>query len=144
MFIHHHYLHHHRRGWAKASSCCFHICLSCAILCQIVAFQWSSSSSLHRLARLPLDRSLRRVSRWCTQSPSVISYSAQVHFLYLTFILPIYIYLIILTHVQRMDGLSNMFMLFTCCCCFTYLLSKIYNTVSPSLNCRTSLFFAPC
>ena len=39
---HHH--HHHcaaivSRGWAKASACCFHICLSCATLCQTVPFQ---------------------------------------------------------------------------------------------------------
>ena len=53
-------IHHHHcaaivsRGWAKASSCCFHICLSCAILCQMVPFQELSSSCLHRLAGLPL------------------------------------------------------------------------------------------
>ena len=40
--LHHH--HHHcaatvSRGWAKASACSFHICLSCAILCQMVSFQ---------------------------------------------------------------------------------------------------------
>ena len=52
---------HHRRcaavvsrGWANLSACCFPICLSCAILCQMVPFQYSSSSSLHRLADLPL------------------------------------------------------------------------------------------
>ena len=29
-------------GRAKVSECCFHICLSCAILCQMVPFQYSS------------------------------------------------------------------------------------------------------
>ena len=36
-------------GCAKVSACCFHICLSCAILCPMVPFQYSSSSFLHRL-----------------------------------------------------------------------------------------------
>ena len=42
--IHHHRQHPHcsaivPRGGAKASACCFHICLSCAILCQMVPYQ---------------------------------------------------------------------------------------------------------
>ena len=41
---HHDHDHHHcaaivSRGWAKASACCFHICLSYAILWQMVPFQ---------------------------------------------------------------------------------------------------------
>ena len=43
------------RGWAKASACCFQICLSFSILCQLVPFQKSFSLSLQRLAGLPLD-----------------------------------------------------------------------------------------
>ena len=46
------------RDLEKASACCFHICLSCANLCRMVAFQYSSCSSLHRLIGLPLDRNL--------------------------------------------------------------------------------------
>ncbi len=56
-------LHHHyhcsagvSRGWAKASACRFQICLSYAILCQMVPFEYSSSLSLHHFAGLPLDR----------------------------------------------------------------------------------------
>ena len=49
---HHHYAAIVFRGWAKASACCFHIYLSCAILCQMVLFQ--SSLSLQRLAGIPL------------------------------------------------------------------------------------------
>ena len=41
------------RGWAKASACCFQVCLSCAVLCQVVSFQYSSKSSLHLFAGLP-------------------------------------------------------------------------------------------
>ena len=37
-------------GCAKISACFFHICLFCAILSQTVPFQYSSSSSLYRLA----------------------------------------------------------------------------------------------
>ena len=40
------------RGWTKASTCCFQVCLSCAVLCQVVSFQYSSKSSLHRFAGL--------------------------------------------------------------------------------------------
>ena len=40
-------------GWAKASACCFQVCLSCAVLCQVVSFQYSSKSSLHLFAGLP-------------------------------------------------------------------------------------------
>ena len=74
--------HHHRaailsRGWAKASACCFHICLSCAILCQMVPFQYSSSSSLHRLAGLPLCHFVK-FPGGDTRCPSVISYPADV------------------------------------------------------------------
>ena len=41
------------RGWAKASACCFQVCLSCAVLCQVISFQYSSKSSLHLFAGLP-------------------------------------------------------------------------------------------
>ena len=41
------------RGWVKASACCFQVCLSCAVLCQVVSFQYSSKSSLHLFAGLP-------------------------------------------------------------------------------------------
>ena len=41
------------RGWAKASACCFQECLSCAVLCQVVSFQYSSKSFLHLFAGLP-------------------------------------------------------------------------------------------
>ena len=44
------------RDLEKASACCFHT--SCAILCQMVPFRFSSCSSLHRLAGLTLDRFL--------------------------------------------------------------------------------------
>ena len=27
------------RGWAKASACCFQVCLSCTVLFQVVSFQ---------------------------------------------------------------------------------------------------------
>ena len=41
-------------GWAKASACCFYVCLSCAaVLCQVVSFEYSSKSFLHRFAGLP-------------------------------------------------------------------------------------------
>ena len=43
------------RGWAKTSACCFQVCLSCAVLCQVVSFQYSSKSSLHRFAGLPYN-----------------------------------------------------------------------------------------
>ena len=36
------------RGWAKSSTCCFYICLSCAILCQM-------SSRLVRLSNVDLS-----------------------------------------------------------------------------------------
>ena len=36
---HHHYVAIVSHGWAKASACCFHMCLSCAILCQMVPIQ---------------------------------------------------------------------------------------------------------
>ena len=39
-------------GWAKASACCFQVCISCAVLCQMVSFQYSTKSSLHRFAGL--------------------------------------------------------------------------------------------
>ena len=45
-------------GWAKASACCFQVCLSCAVLCQVVSFQYSSKSSLHRFAGLLRNLSL--------------------------------------------------------------------------------------
>ena len=41
------------RGWAKASACCFQVCLSCAVRCQVVSFQHTSRSSLHCFAGLP-------------------------------------------------------------------------------------------
>ena len=84
--------HHHcaamlSRGWAKASACCFHICLSCAILCQMLPFQYSSSSFLHRLAGLSLGlflsygfqvviRSVHRLSRILLQYINVVYFTA--------------------------------------------------------------------
>ena len=46
----HTYNHHHCAAivfhdWAKASACCFHICLSCAILCQMEPFKFTSTVS---------------------------------------------------------------------------------------------------
>ena len=41
------------RASAKASPCCFHTCLSCSMM---AFFHYLSSSSLHRLVGLPLDR----------------------------------------------------------------------------------------
>jgi len=41
------------RGSAKAAPCCFHTCLYCTMM---VLFQYLSSSYLHRLAGLPLER----------------------------------------------------------------------------------------
>ena len=40
--------------WPKASACGFHLSVSCAIFSQMVPFQYSSSSSLQRLAGIPL------------------------------------------------------------------------------------------
>ena len=37
----------------QASACCFQVCLSYAVLCQVVSFHYSSNSSLHRFAGLP-------------------------------------------------------------------------------------------
>ena len=82
LYIRHH-LHHCAaivsRGWAKASTCCFHICLSCPLLCQMVP----SSSRVFRLANVsPVFLyvfSFCRMSRGCdTQCPSVISYPVDV------------------------------------------------------------------
>ena len=44
--------------WGKASACCFHICLSFAILYLMVSFQYSSGPSLHHLNGLPLHNYL--------------------------------------------------------------------------------------
>ena len=59
LFHHHHHRHWAAvvsHGWAKASACRLsglHVSLYCAVLCQIVVFQYLSRSSLHRLAGLP-------------------------------------------------------------------------------------------
>ena len=69
------------RGWAKASTRCLRVWLSCVIHCQ---WQYSSSSSLRRLSGLPQNRlrfpggdtnvhSLFRILR---------SYTAQVHLVF--------------------------------------------------------------
>ena len=50
---HHHWAAIVSRGWAKASACRLQVCLSCAVLCQIVSLQYLSRSSLHHFAGLP-------------------------------------------------------------------------------------------
>ena len=79
-------------GWAKASACCFHFCLYCAIFCQMVPFHYLSSSSLHFLAGLLLDRFpsyglhvvIRNVHRlYCV----ILKYPTQVHFCLLTLLI---------------------------------------------------------
>ena len=66
------------RGWAKASACCFNVCLTCAILCEMILFRQSSSSSLHRLAGSPLDRFPSYGFQVVIYDSSVISYSVGV------------------------------------------------------------------
>ena len=65
------------RDWAKASYATS-ISLSCAILCQMVRSQQSSSSSLHRLAGLPLCLPFVGLPGDDTQYPSVISFPADM------------------------------------------------------------------
>ena len=76
------------RGWAKASACCFQVCLPCAILCQVVSFQYSSKSSLHHFAGLPrnlfLPYVLQLVMRFVhLSSLSRLMCPAQDHFIVL-------------------------------------------------------------
>ena len=55
MFLihHHHWAAVMSCGLAKTSACRFQVCLSCAVLCQIVSLRYLSGSSLHCLAGLP-------------------------------------------------------------------------------------------
>ena len=76
------------RGWAKASACCFQVCLSCDVLCQVVSFQYSSKSSLHRFAGFPrnlfLPYGLQVVMRFVhLSSLSRLMCHAQDHFILL-------------------------------------------------------------
>ena len=57
---HHHWAAVVSRGWAKASACRLQVCLSCAVLCQIVSLQYLSRSSLHHFAGLPCRMVLTR------------------------------------------------------------------------------------
>ena len=63
-----------KRVSAKASACCFQICLCCTLFCQTVPLQYSSSSCLHHLAGLTLDG----FPRGDTRCPSRISYYIDV------------------------------------------------------------------
>ena len=77
------------RGWAKASSCCLQIILSCALRCHIVSLQYLSRSSLHRLAGLPcrlfLSYVLQAVTREVHRSSlRRLICPAQDHFIFLT------------------------------------------------------------
>ena len=77
------------RGWAKASACRIQITLSCAFLCHIVALQYLSRSSLHRLAGLPcrlfLSYGLQVVTREVHRSSlRRLICPAQDHFICLT------------------------------------------------------------
>ena len=76
------------RGWAKASACCFQVCLSCAVLCQVVSLQYSSKSSLHLFAGLPrnlfLSYGFHMVMRFVhLSSLSRLMCPAQDHFILL-------------------------------------------------------------
>ena len=77
------------RGWAKASACRLQITLSCASLCHTVSLQYSSRSSLHRLAGLPcrlfLSYGLQVVTREVHRSSlRQLICPAQDHFIFLT------------------------------------------------------------
>ena len=99
--IHHHHHHHYATilscGWTNVSICCIQICLSCAILCQMVSFQYaySCNSSLPS-SRRSSSRSFPfvRFPGGDTRCPSIISYCNEVpcsvHFRLLTF------------HIQRL------------------------------------------
>ena len=76
------------RGWLKTSACCFQVCLSWAVFCQVVSFQYSSKSSLHLFAGLPrnlfLPYGFEVVMRFVhLSSLSRLMCSAQDHFILL-------------------------------------------------------------
>ena len=80
------------RGWTKASACRLQVSLSCAVLCQIVLLQYSSRSSLHRLAGLPcrlfLSYGLQVVTRVDHRSSlRRLICPAQDHFIFLTLLI---------------------------------------------------------
>ena len=95
------------RGWAKASACCFQVCLSCAVLCQVVSFQYSTKSSLHRFAGLPrnlfLPYRLQMVMRFVhLSSLSRLMCPSQDHFTLL---------LVFITSVTPVFALTQVFVL---------------------------------
>ena len=98
-FLHVHYHHHWAavvsRGWAKATPCRLQVSLSCAVLCHTVSLQFSSRSSIHRLAvpSLPTSPCFKKLAQchfcnifsllYCLQNHRYINFHAINIFFYL-------------------------------------------------------------
>ena len=119
-------------GWAKASACCFQVCLSCAVLCQVVSFQYSSKLSLHRFADLPrnlfLPNGLQMVMCFVLLSSlSRLMCPAQDHFILLV---------VFITSVTPVFGLTQVFVFLSWYVILSILLSIFV--------CTASSFFSTC
>ena len=107
------------RCWAKASACCFQVCLTCAVLCQVVSFQYSSKSSLHLFAGLPrnlfLPYGFQVVMRFVHLSSLIrLMCPAQDHFILLV---------VFITSVTPVFALTQVFVFLSWYVIFSMLLS---------------------
>ena len=95
------YIWHNRQDATEScfSEGCVQICLCCTLLCQMVPLQYSSSSYLHHLAGLPLDRSLMVIPDVHHVSRIILMCSDQVHSSLLFCSITSMIFVLTFTHV---------------------------------------------